>query len=355
MKKILPIIAITSLFALAGLGCIKISGTSSGETGGVWKTADQGETWEQKVSYPTAEGVGKIGQISVQTLAIDPSDHLAIYAGTAADGLLYTYDGAETWKSAKQLDTGSVSSVTINPENKCEIYAASRNKVYRSIDCNRTFEQAYYETRASVNITDVEVDWYNTAVVYAATSEGDLIKSQDAGASWSPVYRFDGAINDFMVDPFDSRMLYAATENKGFWKSSDGGASWNNFDEVLKEFKNSKDVYFVAADRTSQNTVIIVTKYGLIRTLDGGNTWSAIDLLTPPSEATITSIALNPREGNEIYYTTASTIYKSIDGGASWITKKVPAAERAASAIIVDSENNKVIYLGVKEVAKQGY
>ena len=96
MRKIIFLGITLSCLALMGVGCIKFTSGPTGETGGVWKTVDQGETWEQKVKFPTAQGVGEIGQVNIKTIAVDPSDHLAIYAGTTADGLIYSYDGAET-------------------------------------------------------------------------------------------------------------------------------------------------------------------------------------------------------------------------------------------------------------------
>jgi photosystem II stability/assembly factor-like uncharacterized protein len=356
MKKTIGFIFAVAVFmALGGIGCISFDSTPTGAQGGIWKTTDQGELWEQKVSFPTPEGVGKIGHVSVQVIAIDPSDHLALYAGTSADGLLYSYDGAQSWGSAKQLDSGPIADIAIDPKDKCNVYAASRNKVYKSIDCNRTFEQAYYETRTDVKVTDVEIDWYNSTIVYAGTSDGDLLKSADAGASWAPVHRFDGDINDILIDPFDSRAIYIGTENKGLWKSIDGGETWDDFEAELKEFKNSRDIYFLVADKTNQSTLVIATKYGLLRTVDAGSSWTEVELVTPPGEAVITSLVLNPREGKEMYYTTASTFYKSVDAGASWVTKKVPAVDKGASALAIDPENNKVIYLGVSETKKESY
>jgi len=354
MNKIIITILITSI-ALTGFGCIKFSSDSAGEGGGIWKTTDQGEIWEQKTKFPTAEGVGSVAHVSVQALAIDPSDHMAIYAGTKSDGLLYTYDGAQAWQSATHLDSGPVAAVSIDPQDKCSVYAASRNKVYKSIDCNRTFEQVYFETRTDVDVTDVEVDWYNPSIVYAGTSDGDLLKSTDAGTSWSPVYRFEKDINSILVDPFDSRVIYVGTEKKGLWKSVDGGSTWIDFKEEFKEFKTSTSIYHIAADHTSEGTIIVATKYGLLRTYDGGSSWHEISLVTPPGTATITSLVMNPREGKEIFYTTPETFYKSLDGGGTWTTVEVPSSGYDATSLAIDPENSKVIYLGVKESKKDDF
>lgn len=355
MKKITILLAALCLFSLSGFGCISFSSSPQGAAGGIWKSTDQAELWEQKVSFPTSQGVGKVGHVGVQVLEIDPSDHLAIYAGTVADGLLFSFNGADTWNSAKDLSEGPISAIAVNPADKCTIYAGSRNKIYKSTDCNRTFSQVYYETRIDTDVLDIEVDWYNNSIVYAGTSEGDLVKSTDAGASWSALGRFESDINDIALDPFDSRVMYVGTKKKGLWKTADGGENWFELKEELSEFKNAREIYAIAIDKTSQDTVIISTPYGLLRSYDGGAAWSGIELLTPPGEATIRALALNPREGKEIYYATASTIYKSVDAGQSWVTKKVPAAGWAADVLAVDPENGSVIYLGVVELKKESF
>jgi photosystem II stability/assembly factor-like uncharacterized protein len=350
MKKIFILVSALSLISLTGFGCIKIASGPTGTSGGIYKTTDQAETWLQKVAFPTAKGVGSVGHVNVGTIEIDPSDHLAVYAGTKEDGLLYSYDGAETWNSAKDLDTGPVSSIAVDSENKCVIYAASRNKIYKSEDCNRSFKQVYYETRTETSITDVKVDWYNHALVYAGTTEGDLLKSADAGASWSALNRFKSDISDILVDPFDSRVIYVGLKSKGLFKTTDSGATWVDLSENFKDFKNANYIYFIAADKTSQNTIIVASQYGLLRSYDAGASWSAIELVTPPGEVQIRALALNPREGKEIYYATATAVYKTVDGGKSWVTKKVPATGCQAETLAVDQDNGKVIYLGLSQV-----
>ncbi len=95
----------------------------------------------------------------------------------------------------------------------------------------------------------------------------------------------------------------------------------------------------------------MASKYGLLRTRDGGKNWQAINLLTPPGSVDIFSLAINPQNGNEIYYGTSSTFYKTVNGGEKWITKRLPTT-RATSFLLVDFKNPNVIYLGTKKIKR---
>ena len=58
-------------------------------------------------------------------------------------------------------------------------------------------------------------------------------------------------------------------------------------------------------------------------------------------------MALNPRNGNEIYYATETNIYRSLDAGATWTNWRLPT-KRTGRALAVHPEDANVIYLGVR-------
>ena len=62
---------------------------------------------------------------------------------------------------------------------------------------------------------------------------------------------------------------------------------------------------------------------------------------------------LNPQNGNEIYYGTATTFYKTDNGGQDWTTKKLPTS-RASSVLAVDPANSNVVYMGTQKLEKPG-
>jgi len=105
-------------------------------------------------------------------------------------------------------------------------------------------------------------------------------------------------------------------------------------------------------DLTTPDSLILVSKYGLLKTADSGLNWEPINLITPPASTDIFSIAINPKDNHEIYYATASTFYKTTDGGQNWITKRLPTAA-VATYMQVDPNDPNIIYMGLSNFNKK--
>lgn len=349
MKKIfLAILLIAPLLVLTACD-IKI-GSKAAPGGGVYKSTNQGKDWQIKVAVPNpANRDVTIIAADILTMTMDPSDNQAIYLGTAEDGLVYSYNGGDGWQLISQINKGQVDSIVVDPKDKCTIYIATGNRVLKSTDCNRTWQDVYFETRIQQDITNLAIDAYNSQIIYAGTSTGDLLKSTDAGKSWTIVKRFESLVSKVVVNHYDTRIIYVATKNKGIFKSLNGGATWQDLSENLKAFPGGKEVFDLAQDLTQNDVLIANTTYGLLKTTDAGNAWQAMELLTPPRGTVIYSLAIDPQNGNNIYYGTATTFYSSSDGGQNWVTKKLPT-DKAASAILVDTKDSNIVYLGTKKL-----
>jgi len=331
---------------LVGQGCIQITGTgsSSNTAGGVFRSIDRGASWQQKSSIASVGAARSFSGTNVTTLAFDPSDKKAIYAGTEG-GLFFSYDGGDTWQGASALGAVNVISVAVSPSDKCVIFAGTGNKVMRTGDCSRTWTNVYFDPRAGTRITSVKVDFFNAANVYAATSQGDFLKSSDSGASWSPIHRFDNEVRQVLMTAADSRVMYVATRNKGLWKSTDAGATWTDLSAGMGAFAGALDNMMAIEDVAKGNSLIVASNYGLLRTVDAGANWKPITLLTPPGSTVISSLAMSPKDSNFIAYGTLSTLYRSVDGGAKWTTSRLPSA-RAATSLMIDPTNDATIFMG---------
>jgi photosystem II stability/assembly factor-like uncharacterized protein len=83
----------------------------------------------------------------------------------------------------------------------------------------------------------------------------------------------------------------------------------------------------------------------MLRSANGGLNWELINLLPASKEATIYAVGVSPKNSQEIYYATASTLVKSVDGGQTWSSSKLPYS-RLTSIIAVNPTDTKIIYLG---------
>jgi photosystem II stability/assembly factor-like uncharacterized protein len=346
MKKI-SLLSAVAIIIFFGAGCITIGAPQNqGADGGIFKSLDRGQTWAQKNILLTAKGVGTLNSINIMDLVMDPQDDKAVYATTAGNGLFYTWDGMESWHFVDALGGGYVNSVAIDYKDKCILYAALQNKVQKSIDCARSWDTMYFDTRQDIYVSALVVDPANSAILFAGFSQGDLLRSLDGGKSWSTIKRLDNKITRLFISRKDSKIMYLTTENSGLWKSTDAGANWTDLKPKTSEFRDSNVIYDFDMDK-DEKMIYLTSMYGIITSDDGGNSWKKIDLLTPPGTVQIYSLAINPNNAQEIYYSTANTFYSSFDGGKNWVTKKLPTG-RTGAALMVHPKDGGTLYMGTR-------
>lgn len=337
---------------------------SSGD-GGLWTSADKGRTWRQNSQVPSVSGKAQsLGGLDISSMTIDPQDSSAIYLGTVERGLYYTYNLADGWFSFKSLNKGTINDVKVDPKNKCIIYAAITNRLYRSSDCGRDWQQVYYDNNPGVFVNTIAIDHYNSDNVYIGTSRGEVIKSIDHGISWRTIQRVNEAVASLLISPQDSRLIFVASSKNDVYSFNSNTVTspndpvnidknyavenWSDLGAILKDFKLGTTFRDMAVSK-SDGTLLLATNQGLVRSPDQGITWESIKLLPTEKDATINAIAISPKNSQEIYYVTNTTFYSSGDGGVSWSTKKL-STTKAGWKLMVDNDNPNIIYLGTKKI-----
>lgn len=352
MRSKILIIFLAGIILIGATGCIKFTKqpTTQSKLGGVFFTDDRFETWKNRSLLMTpGETAGSISGVDVYTMKIDPSDTEAMYLATRADGFYYSYNGGAGWNKSNKLPAGFIRDIVIDPKSKCVIYAAVENKLFKSNDCARTWQNIYYTDSADKKIAAMDIDWYEPKILYAGLSDGSFIKSENHGVSWQLLEKFDVRVNKVIVDPFDSRNVYLGILTGGLYKTTDKGKTWEDLNKAMKDFKGAKTYFDFDLSRSSKNAVVYANKFGLLRSLDGGATWSEVKILTPPTTEKIYSVAIDPSNANYIYYSTDTAVYKTIDAGKNWVVKKTPTTRVVSSLAVHPKEGNK-IFAGVKEV-----
>lgn len=357
LKNILSIAILPLALLMSGCTLDSLFGGDSSELPpvGIYKTTDRGDTWVTANAVLSTGATKTLNSTNVKLLQFDPTDRQTIYMGSTNQGLFFTYDSADRWWQSGPIRSGAINAIAVVPqaELRCTVYIATANRILKTQDCGRFWDQVYYDTRLNEQVTALVVDKRDSKVVYAGMTTGDVLRSTDAGVSWQTYARMSGEVQILMQHALNNDTLYAVIKSQGFWKSTDAGATWQNMSEGMREFKNSLRITDIAIDQNRPDTVILASEYGLLRTTDGGVTWATIPLITDVNEAKIYSIAMNPQDPRQLYYTTNSTLYRSSDAGETWETRPLPA-RGIFTSLIVDPKLPSTLYLGVNRPAQQG-
>lgn len=325
----------------------------SPDVGGVFRSNNRGDNWQPANLIPTNTGrPSSISTLDANMLALDPGDHNALYFASLDNGLMFSYDGGQNWQVASSLGRINVSSVAVDYNDKCIIFVASANRLIRSDDCSRNWSQSYYDNDSKVAITSLLTDHHNLNFVYLGTSRGDVLRSADKGNSWQTVKRFDNPIRKIVMSPRDSRVMFVATEISGLFRTIDGGATWENLSQSLAEFQIGNQFRDLVISLEDPSVIYLATDYGLFKSINYGDAWTRINLLTPEKATIINTLAINPNNSQEIYYVTDTTFYRSIDGGVNWSTKKLPTS-RAGWSLVVNPKQPETIYLAAKIIKRK--
>jgi photosystem II stability/assembly factor-like uncharacterized protein len=161
-----------------------------------------------------------------------------------------------------------------------------------------------------------------------------LVRQSRTPGQWEPLGPFDfeltgswsaghGRINFIHVDPIDSNTIYIGAPNGGIWKTTNAGVNW----EVLNDDMGVIGVSTIAIDPLNADIIYIGTgdndandsySIGVMKSLDGGDTWNPAGLVFNTTSMDINNLLLDPANNQVLYVTTNQGIYKSLDAGESF-------------------------------------
>jgi len=162
-------------------------------------------------------------------------------------------------------------------------------------------------------------------------------------AVWRSEGPFLGTVVDVAIDPANPDIIYAATGEGGVWRSDDGGQHWMlPGDDMV-----SREVEWIEVDPGTPTTLYAGVHNpghaGLWRSLDRGKKWTTVrpDKTSYMLGQPIAFAASNPKI---IYCPSTNLHYRSADGGKTWESFRVP--DQDAYAFAIDPKNPKIIYAG---------
>jgi photosystem II stability/assembly factor-like uncharacterized protein len=246
----------------------------AGTLDGVYRSKDNGKHWEL-ISPAGSTEIHEVGSI-----AIDPKDPNVIYAGTWHLPWK-TVDGGAHWENIKQgiIDDSDVFSIVIDPTNPNIVFASACSGIYKSVNAGLQFKGGVTINKtqgipvSARRTRKLKLDPGQPNTVYGGTTQG-LYKSTDGGTTWVRMTGPDVIVNDVYVDPNDTKHVLLATDRGGVLRSEDAGVS---FTPSNNGFTLRQVVAYAADQRdTSQLYVGVVNDKevgGVFASSDGGVKW----------------------------------------------------------------------------------
>ena len=312
--------------------------------GGVWKTEDGGQSYEN-----ISDGYfgGSIGSV-----AVSKSDNNVIYVGggevtlrgnvSSGYGIWKSVDAGKTWNFSGLPKSRHVPRIVIDPNNHNIVYAAVLGNIYKP------------------------------------TSDRGVYKSKDGGKTWKKVLfsnNHSGAV-ELVMDPSNSRTLYAATwrvnrtpyslnsggEGSSLWKSVDQGENWTKISINEGFAEGTLGIIGVTVSPVNTQRVWAIVenqeKGGIYRSEDGGSTWSHInDSRALRQRAWYYSKIYADTQDEDIVYVMNVSYHKSKDGGKTFKSNNAPhgdhhdlwiAPEDNQRMIIADDGGAQISFNGGK-------
>ena len=274
-------------------------------SGGVWKTTNQGASWEAVFEEQPILNIGSI--------AIQQSNPSTVWVGTGegnprnsislGEGMYKTIDGGKSWKKMGLEKTRNIHRIIVDPSNPNTVYAGAIGNPY------------------------------------AEHPERGVFKTTNGGETWDKILFTNdtSGVADMIMDPSNPNKLFVAMwqhrrtpwslnsggPGSGLYMTFDGGKNWKKLGEKEGLPAGNLGRIGLAISRSNPNRVyalVEATKNGLYKSDDGGQTWSLMNS-NPEFVSTrpfyFQEIACDPQNENRLWLI-YQMISKSDDAGKNF-------------------------------------
>jgi len=252
--------------------------------------------------------------------------------------------------------SGRIADIAIHPDDENVWYVAvGSGGVWKTSNAGVTWKPIF-DGQTSFSIGCITIDQNDPSILWVGTGEnvggrhvsfGDgIYKSTDGGRTWKNMgLKSSEHISKVIVHPDNSDVVMVAVQGplwskggeRGFYKTTDGGKNWKKtlgseewtgVTDIAMDPRNPDLIYAATWDR--HRTVAAYMGggpgSGLHRSMDGGETWTALKTGLPKSNMGKIGIAISPQNPDVVYAAielerATGGIYKSTDRGSSWSKK----------------------------------
>ena len=219
-----------------------------------------------------------------------------------------------------------------HPETFEDLAKANSSRLTRQVAPGTQIKAGAYRAsvRQAKDLPTIGTDWSplgKTPLIGNRTEYDQTLGSTNNG-----FVGLAGRSTAFVRDPNDS--LYVAVSNGGIWKSTDDAGSWSSIADNLP----TQVVSGIAYTSAGGGNLLVLTGdnafggdtyagLGVYRTSDGGQTWQ--HSAGVPDGLLGFKIVVDPNDPNIVYAATGGGLYRSTDGGASFVNVNLPTGKNA--------------------------
>lgn len=294
-----------------------------------WKTTDLGQTWSSIHD-------GMIDDSDVFSIWSDRSTPGRVFA-SACSGIYASLNGGLKWSKANGIppDNRRTYIITQDRDYPNLVYAGTTQGLWKSPDGGATWKKLH-----GTPVNWLALDPKDGRIMYLAVDGGGILKTMDGGRTF--VQRADGMVNRTVTSLVPTAQgLFASTMYEGdfggLFLSGDRGDRWSMIANQTQLHGENLRRVAVSGER-----LVGTTFSGRIVSRDGGKTWTRLSggeapdakktaakktaRRTSTSErplpriegVTVYDVALDVHGSRNRLAATASGVYRSRDGGATW-------------------------------------
>lgn len=310
-------------------------------------------------------------ELDLECVAASPAEPHRVFVGTFSGGLWRSTDGGETfedlvdehWRigSDNTMVGDPVTAVTVSPHDPDEVWAGTEpSRLYRSTDAGETFEEvgdlealstepewSFPPRPETHHVRWIEIDPADPDRLLVGIEAGALLLSEDGGETWTE--RPPGARRDnhqLATHPDAPGRVYSAAGD-GFAESTDGGASWEHPQRGL----DHRYVWSVAVDPGDPDTVLVSAASGAHRAHSArgaesyvyrrtgrsageaaGDSWTSLDDRgLPTGRGVLRAVLERGDEPGELYAVNNFGAYRTGSSGDRWRSIAIDWPERFES------------------------
>ncbi len=282
-----------------------------GATGGVWRTRDNGVTWESLFDAMPVHSVGDVAvfQPNPDIVWVGTGDRANRQSVSWGDGVYKSTDAGKTWTNMGLRTSKHIGRIVLHPSSPDIAFVAAQGSVwgaggdrgvYRTLDGGRTWSRTL-SVDDETGATDVAIDGADPRILYAATYQ----RRRSA-------FGFDGG-----------------GPGSALWKSTDAGGTWTKLTgnglptgeygrigiAIYRKNTSTVVVSIEQGARYNASTAYIQRKAGLYRSDDKGATWTFLSDWNPRPMYASQPI-IDPNDDKRIYMLNAYSF--SDDGGKTF-------------------------------------